>query len=643
MSAQQKPESGLKPQHTGQARQTFDAQAELQAAISAHQQGRQEEAEQKYRRVLAASPANTIALNNLGVLLETMQHPAQAETCYRQALAADPANVDAHCNLSLLLQDDGRAGEAEEHYRAVLALQPDCVQALNKLGQLLLKKAQKESLPQAEALLRAALKVQPGHAEAHANLGVALYNTQQDDKLPEAQEHYREALRLKPDYPEAHNNLGVLLQKAQKLHEAEAHYREAIRIKPDYRDARGNLSNVLHMMQRYDEALVYARELLRTRPDDLDMMRALAYLLRDVGQFEEAEQLLRDALQREPGRIPDLFNLSLVLLAQGKWQEGWSLYEYRYGESEHWGAEAGWHKRPVLPAPEWQGGESLAGKSLVVWPEQGLGDVVQFARYLPLLKARGVTKLTMVCPEPLLRLIGAIEGVDACVPFSEVRQLPAHDYACFLLSLPWIFGTTLQTVPANVPYIKVPDERMAHWKATLPDDDAEGKAGAVKKLRVGLVWAGDPRPDMPHANAIDRRRSMTAKAFVPLLQTPGVTFISLQKGKTTRTQIEDIAQELRPFDPMSDVQDFADTAAIISNLDLVISVDTSVAHVAGALNKPVWILSRFDACWRWLGDRKDSPWYPCARIFRQQTPGRWEEVLEEVCTGLETAVRRHHG
>lgn len=606
--------------------------AELQAAVSAHQQGQLAEAEQKYRRVLQASPGQSIALNNLGALLEKELRPDEAEACYRQAIASAPANVDAHCNLGLLLHDAKRLDEAEAHYLQAIALQPDCALALGKLGLLQL---QKDEFAQAETTLRAALKCQPGNAETHMNLGVALYSQEKDECLPEAEAQYREALRLNPDYAEAKNNLGVLLQKADRLDEAETQYREAIKLKPDYRNAQGNLSNVLHAMQRYDEALVCCKNLLRDEPDDLDMVRGLGYLLRDMGRFEEAEQALRQALQHEPERIPDLFNLSLVLLAQGKWKEGWKLYENRYGESEHWGTEAGWHNRPVLPFPEWQGGAPLSGKSLLVWPEQGLGDVLHFARYLPLLKARGVTRLTVACPEPLIRLIGSVKGVSACVPFEEIKQLPPHDYACFLLSLPWIFGTTLQTVPGNVPYLSVPDALVAHWKAKLPPDDAS------RKLRVGLVWAGDPRPDMPHANAIDRRRSMTAKAFEPLLRTPGATFVSLQKGETTRAQIADIAPDLRPFDPMGDVKDFADTAAIIENLDLVITVDTSVAHVVGALNRPVWILSRFDACWRWLSGRDDTPWYPSARIFRQHTPGNWTDTLQEVQAALQAAVRKH--
>ncbi|WP_322085246.1 glycosyltransferase family 9 protein [Burkholderia sp. BCC1999] len=197
--------------------------------------------------------------------------------------------------------------------------------------------------------------------------------------------------------------------------------------------------------------------------------------------------------------------------------------------------------------------------------------------------------------------------------------------AIAIMSLPLRCGTTLDTIPAVVPYLHVPAPLVEHWRSSIPEGG----------LKVGLVWAGDPRPDQAQAHATDRRRSLPASAYLPLLQMPGVSFVSLQKGETTRRQIDTIPSSLRPVDPMEHVRDFADTAAIIAHLDLVITVDTSVAHVAGALGKPVWILSRFDGCWRWLADRDDSPWYPQARLFRQSEPGQWSDVVERVAGALE--------
>jgi Glycosyltransferase family 9 (heptosyltransferase) len=282
-----------------------------------------------------------------------------------------------------------------------------------------------------------------------------------------------------------------------------------------------------------------------------------------------------------------------------------------------------WSDAVSAGIPEWRC-ESLDGKTMVVVSEQGFGDSLQFCRYLPLLKRQGLKRLNLVCPSALVTLMETVDGVDACVTSSRSLDIPAHDCSCFMMSLPLRFHTTVDTIPAAVPYLRAPADRLPTWRERLP---SEG-------FKVGLVWAGNPRPDMPGANAVDRRRSLDARAFLPLLAIPGLTFISLQLGDATRPQLDSIPRDIRPLDPMGDVRDFADTAAIIECLDLVISVDTSTAHVAGALNKPVWILSRYDACWRWLRERDDSPWYPSVRLFRQSTPGHWGDAIERVAVAL---------
>jgi hypothetical protein len=247
---------------------------------------------------------------------------------------------------------------------------------------------------------------------------------------------------------------------------------------------------------------------------------------------------------------------------------------------------------PGMPYPRWRG-ESLEGKSLLVWPEQGYGDTLQFCRYLPLLKARGVTRLGLACPPALQRLFGSLEGVDALYPLDGTGTLPGHDYWCLMMSLPMLFGTTVDTIPSRTPYLSVPAALKRVWREKFPPGT----------FRVGLASAGDPRPHDPGLNAVDQRRSMSAQLFLPLLRIPGMRFVSLQYGTASHPQLNDLPPELRPLDPMDEVNDFADTAAIIECLDLVITVDTSIAHLAGALNKPVWILSRHDGCWRWLRER----------------------------------------
>jgi hypothetical protein len=229
-----------------------------------------------------------------------------------------------------------------------------------------------------------------------------------------------------------------------------------------------------------------------------------------------------------------------------------------------------------------------------------------------------------VCPRALVSLFERIEGVDACVAQEDAQNVPPHDFWCYTMSLPLRMGTTLATVPAAMPYLTASAELIGRWGARVPN----------APFKAGLVWAGDPRPQLNSAHQTDQRRSLHVSALLPLLRIPGITFVSLQKGETTQPQIGELPEDLRPFDCMNEVSTFDDTAAIIAHLDLVITVDTSVAHLAAAMGKPVWILSRFDGCWRWLKDRDDSPWYPTVRLFRQTRPGDWNEVIERVALAL---------
>jgi hypothetical protein len=335
---------------------------------------------------------------------------------------------------------------------------------------------------------------------------------------------------------------------------------------------------------------------------------------------EEAIAAYRQALRLNPDSVAAKTNLAHTLLAAGAYRDGWSMYESRHD------ATLGTHftKAPQVSWPMWNG-EPLAGKSLIVWPEQGYGDILQFCRYAPMLKALGLRTLSIASPPTLERLFERLVGVDIVYSLNGEGTIPQHDYWCFVMSLPHRFGTTVETIPASMPYLRPPTDLVLLWRDRLP-------AG---RLRVGLVWAGDPRLHTPASNAMDQRRSVPAESFISILQVPGVIFVSLQKGAIAQQQIEKLPLDLRPFDPMNTVEDFADTAAIIESLDLVIAVDTSVAHLAGALNKPVWVLSRYGGCWRWLRERDDSPWYPSMRLFRQRELGKWGPVIDEVRDALQ--------
>jgi hypothetical protein len=305
-------------------------------------------------------------------------------------------------------------------------------------------------------------------------------------------------------------------------------------------------------------------------------------------------------------------NRAQALLMAGEFEAGFAELEWR------WRSPA---MRPHgMAGPQWQG-EDPAGLTILVHDEGGFGDTLQFVRYAPMLASRGATVRLQVQP-PLVRLIGQ-SMPDVAQVFARGEPLPAYDMHCPMLSLPHCFGTRLDTVPAQLPYLKPELEAAARWRVRLDD------ATASRSLRVGLVWAGASRPEMPEAFAMNLRRSLTLSRLAPLAAVPGVCFVSLQLDAA-----EAVPPGMDILDPMAAMTDFADTAALVANLDLVIAADTAVAHLAGALGRPVWVLSRYDACWRWLADRRDSPWYPQLRLFRQPRPGAWDPVIAAVVADL---------
>jgi len=579
--------------------------------------GRPPEAERCYRQALTLKPDYVESYNNLGLILKDTEQLVEAEACFRRAIAFRSNYAEAYNNLGTLLQNNGQPSEAEAAYRKALYFQPLFAGAHNNLGNLL-RDAHRFS--EAEACFRKALEINRDDNSVINNLGRLLHDMQ---RPLEAEGCYRQALTLAPDCAETHNNLGVLLRETQRSYEAEASFRQSLALQPDFSEARNNLGVLLQDTQRLFDAEVSFRHALALKPDNAKAHNNLGVLLQEAGRLFEAEMSFREALALEPNNSPFRFNLSLILLAMGRYKEAWPLYETRYTSSPGWGIEGSFVQRPHLQFAQWQG-ESLEDKTLLVWPEQGFGDSIQFARFLPLLKARGLSRLSVACSPSLKTLFEGIEGVDTWVNPNAPDVVPTHDYWCFFTSLALHFDITLDSVPRTLPYLGVSRELTSYWQLQVP----------AKGFKVGIAWAGDPRPGT-RAHLTDRRRSLHVRAFLPLVLLSNITFINLQKGQVAQEQLDEISPKLRPLDLMNEVENFADTAAIIQNLDLVITVDTAVAHLAGALNKPVWILSRFDGCWRWLQNRDDSPWYPgVARVFRQEHPGEWGAVIAKVAEEL---------
>ncbi|MBF0321732.1 MAG: glycosyltransferase family protein [Magnetococcales bacterium] len=545
---------------------------------------------------------------------------AEALVAARLGLAQEPDHAPLLNLAAICAVRTGELAAAEGYWRRALVLAPDGADMHNNLGILL---HDRQRFDEGEAFFRTALRLRPDYPEACLNLGNLL---QTRKRYREAEEAYREALRLRPDFVEAYSNLGSLLHGEGRLVEAEAALQQALRLRSDDVDASNNYGNLLEKLECYDEAETCFLQAVCMRPEQVVGYLNLGGLYDKQRRYPEAITAYLEALRRRPQDADALFFLSLTLLSQGRFAEGWPLYENRYNVGK---------KEPILllpdlPFPQWRG-EDLNGKSLLVLQEQGYGDEIQFCRFLPLLKALGVKYLTVVCKKPLLPLFAEGLAVDRVLTQDDldVDGMPQHDAWTLLLSIPLHLGITLDNLPATLPYLHPSPERMAWWAERMPQGGC----------RVGLVWQGNPG----HLN--DAHRSLPGLAtLAPLWQVPGVVLISLQTGLADRPERVHL-----PGQPVVDlgaqVRDFADTAAIVAQLDLVIGVDTAVLHLAGALGKPAWVmLPCFGTDWRWLEPRPDSPWYPgVMRLFWQERSHVWGDVVEEVRAALQAFVpaRQH--
>ncbi|MBF0127212.1 MAG: tetratricopeptide repeat protein [Magnetococcales bacterium] len=566
-------------------------------------QNRVPEAEEAYRQVLARQPDHVGAGNNLALLLTGQGRHPEAETVLRRVLTHDPDQADVWNNLGYLLQRRNRLAEAETAFRRAIHLQPEHGEAHNNLGTLL---CAGKRFDQAEAAFRQTLRLQPHHCAAWNNLGNLL---QKNGRGQEAEKVFRHLLEWRPDFAPAWNSLGLLLKEQNRPAEAEAALRRALALEPDLADANNNLGTLLFERLQEPQAEAAFLRALRSQPDHAGACNNLGSLLQAQHRFAAAETAFLRALELKPDCMDTRWNLSLLYLTLGRFQEGWPLHEARHHpDKTRWRVT-----RPELPFPWWRG-EDLTGKSLLVLPEQGFGDQIQFARYLPVLKARGAARLTLVCPAALAPLLASLEGLDQLLILETLQGYPPHDFCTLLLSIPG----HLDLIPDRIPYLRPPAERLPLWEARLPSSG----------LRVGLVWKGDPR----HLN--DHHRSLPdLHPLAPLWSVPGVGFVSLQKDSGA----EEARRAPLPLLHLGGaIRDFGDTAAIVARLDLVITIDSAVAHLTGALGKRCWVmLPGRKTDWRWLHARDDSPWYPDGmRLFRQRRLDDWSGVVQEMVEQL---------
>ena len=455
-------------------------------------------------------------------------------------------------------------------------------------------------LDEAIACYRKALAIRPEAVEILDNLGGAL---REQGQLDAAQASYESALALRPDRVESHTGLGVVLRDRGRLEEAVASHERALALMPNHAETLNNLGLALDDLGRREEAVARYKGSLALQPDRAETHYNLAIALEHQRRYAEALACYGRALALKPDYARAHFNRSLTLLLTGQFKEGWEEYEWRFVVAQY---DRGFDR------PLWSG-ELLAGRTILLHAEQGFGDTLQFLRYVPIVAERGGSVVLEV-PASLVRLARTVAGAAEVVAAGD--PLPAFDCHFPLLSLPRVFKTNLATIPGAVPYLRVPTEASLGWAERIPTTPGP---------RVGIVWAGTT------VGAIDLR------LLEPLWEVGGVSWFSLQVGDRSGDISSLGGVKIADLSPW--LTDFAETAAAVSRLDLVISVDTSVAHLAGALGRPTWLLLRYPPEWRWLLEREDSPWYPTARLFRQRKEGDWPCVAREVAAALAQLAR----
>ncbi len=606
------------------------------------QTGSSLEAERLINLAIQIQPNQAVFHANLAIVLRSQGRHEDAVAACRAALLLDPASIETRNSLAVALFSSGKVADAVECFKQVLLHQPDYLEARVNLLRILNIDAESaagfhaigdlfhENAQPTEAVkwYRKAIEIDPASAQTHNNLGNALFAS--GDQL-QALTAYDQALKLKPDFAEAWNNIANVLKELGQVEEAIAAYRRAIELQPKSPEPLSNLANLVRegsqrdlAMQLYQQALLidpehavthnnignafceigkwnsaivsYTRA-IAIKPDYADAINNLGTALEEVGDRDRAMDLYRKASELDPNAVSPPWNIALLQLLQGDYVNGWRGYEHRWRQKRQSRAKRDF-KQP-LPTDL----AELKGKRILLHAEQGFGDAIQFCRYVPMVIDLAADVILECHPE-LTRLFQQSFNI----PVISRGEDPGHfDLQAPLMSLPKLFNTTLPNVPARVPYLSPDLANIREWEAKF--------AAEPECFRVGLVWAGQSNHQK------DRHRSVSFSDFEPLLNVKGTKFYSLQVG--------DAAIQCRPpvIDWTDDLKDFADTAALIAHLDLVITVDTAVCHLAAAMAKPVWILLAFQPDWRWLLDRDSSPWYPSARLFRQVRPDDWREPL----------------
>jgi tetratricopeptide (TPR) repeat protein len=567
-----------------------------------HRQGRLTEAQQLCQEILTEHPRNFDALHLSGVVAFQAGNPRLAAELIGRAITVDASRALAHSNLGKVLIQLRQLGEAVASFDRAIAISPDDAEAHYNRGLAL------HGLGRNEAALASydrAVEIRPGLAEGWNNRSVVLGDLR---RLEESLASCNHALHLRPDYAEAHCNRGLALKNLGRLDEALASYDHALAARSNFAEAWSNRGNVLKELGRLDEALSSYDGAIASNPAFAEAWNHRAVALHDLKRLDEAITSYERAVSIAPDRADAHWNLAICRLLSGDFARGWPGFEWRWKTA--WLEKA----RRDFAQPLWLGTPSIEGRTILLHSEQGFGDTLQFCRYAGLVRAKGA-RVILEVPRALTDVIATLDGVTQVI--GRGSALPHFDFHCPLLSLPLAFGTDIDSIPARIPYLHGDSRRAAKWEGTL---------GERNRPRVGLVWSGS----LTHKN--DRNRSIPLAKLLTLVS-EGMQWVSLQKElREGDAPLLSSRADVLHFG--GDLEDFADTAALIEQLDLVISVDTSVAHLAGAMGRRVWVILPFSPDWRWLLDRDDSPWYPTARLFRQPAPGDWDTVVASVREAL---------
>ncbi len=609
--------------------------------VIAHRGGRNDIALEYVRRAVAADSSMASFQNTFGYLLRVRGQYPEAIDALQSAIGLQNDYADAHNNLGIAYAESGDLEAAEAAYIEALRYRPNFPEVQNNLGNLLYRIGRIDDSLIAYA---AATELRPDYAEAHANRGDA---SASQGKNEEALEAYRKAAEAAPNWPTAWFKLGNVLFQGNDFERALIAHQRSVDLNPNHLRGLTNLGATLEKLGRYEDAATVLRHALVLAPEDVSGLKNLGHVILKLGHVGEGLHLLRRASELAPddpdahytlgnallrmerlqealacyARVRELqpstarayFAPASVLLMSGQYKDGWAAYESRFDMAAYKPNVKNVHERL------WNG-EALDGRRLLVHVEQGFGDTLQFARYVPLLRERiGDGKIFMLCEPELHRILETLEGVDE---FYQLRSdaTVTFDLQVPLMSLPHRFGTTLETVPNKTPYVKVP-----------PGTKAKIRRRKDTKLSVAFVWAGRP------THSDDKFRSCTVNWFAGLFDIPGIDFYGIQWGPRA-VELEPHLKRENVFSMTDKLTDFAETAAIIDQVDLVIAIDTAVAHLAGALGKPVWTLLPFGGEWRWLFRREDTPWYPNMRLFRQPILGDWRLVFQRIGAALTQMV-----